>query len=128
MAANAKRYRLSVPEEDAAVAEWLENQLNYSLSIRLLIRQDIMRHGTSDVTCRDVQQTVKKAKPQKQSAAAVTQQPAVYHTPAPVIPTSVSKATESAPVPVTMPAMASVYAAVDDEGDDPGGMLESLLG
>ena len=53
MASNTKRFRLSVPEEDETVKEWLENQVNYSVSIRLLIRQDIAKHGFSDVMCRE---------------------------------------------------------------------------
>ena len=54
MASNTKRFRLSVPEEDETVKEWLENQVNYSVSIRLLIRQDIAKHGFSDVMCREI--------------------------------------------------------------------------
>jgi hypothetical protein len=46
------RYRISVPEQDAGVHEWIRNQLNLSMSLRMLIKDDIHRNGYSDVTCR----------------------------------------------------------------------------
>ena len=46
------RYRFSVPEQDTAVHEWIKNQLNMSMSLRMLIKDDINRNGYSDLTCR----------------------------------------------------------------------------
>ena len=46
------RYRISVPEQDVGVHEWIRNQLNLSMSVRMLIKDDIHRNGYSDVTCR----------------------------------------------------------------------------
>ncbi len=46
------RYRISVPEQDTAVHEWIKNQLNVSMSIRMLIKDDINQNGYSDLTCR----------------------------------------------------------------------------
>ena len=46
------RYRISVPEQDTGVHEWIRNQLNLSMSVRMLIKNDIHQNGYSDVTCR----------------------------------------------------------------------------
>lgn len=46
------RYRFSVPEQDTAVHEWIKNQLNVSMSLRMLIKDDVNRNGYSDLTCR----------------------------------------------------------------------------
>ncbi len=51
---DAKRYRFTVPSEDACVTNWLCSQLNISNSIRNLIREDIRQNGYTDVTCRDI--------------------------------------------------------------------------
>lgn len=53
---DAKRYRLSVPIMDTSVQKWLDAQINLSISIRHLIRDDIAKHGYTDITCRDVEQ------------------------------------------------------------------------
>lgn len=53
---DAKRYRLSVPVMDTSVQKWLDAQINLSISIRHLIRDDIAKHGYTDITCRDVEQ------------------------------------------------------------------------
>lgn len=50
------RYRFSVPEQDAAVHEWIKNQLNVSMSLRMLIKEDVNKNGYSDVTCRVVRE------------------------------------------------------------------------
>lgn len=51
---SVKRYRLNVPKEDMAVQQWLDAQVNQSMSIRALIREDISRNGYTDITCRDI--------------------------------------------------------------------------
>lgn len=61
--ATAKRYRLAVPAEDESVHKWIESQLNMSVSLRQLIREDIKNHGYSDVTCRVVEQGAKRGRP-----------------------------------------------------------------
>lgn len=63
MTATAKRYRLQVPAEDISVQEWIEAQINISTSIRQLIRDDIMKNGYTDVTCRRVEQGPKRGRP-----------------------------------------------------------------
>lgn len=63
MTKTAKRYRLQVPAEDISVQEWIEAQINISTSIRQLIRDDIMKHGYTDVTCRRVEQGPKRGRP-----------------------------------------------------------------
>lgn len=43
-----RRYRVSVPEADESVVTWMELQQNPSLSVRMLIRESIERHGYVD--------------------------------------------------------------------------------
>lgn len=50
------RYRLNVPQADEAVIAWLELQDNPSLSIRMLVRDSIVRQGYVDVVNRPVVQ------------------------------------------------------------------------
>ena len=57
------RYRFAVPTQDASVHEWLESQMNMSMSLRLLIKEDILRNGCTDVTCRVVEQVPKRGRP-----------------------------------------------------------------
>lgn len=54
------RFRLNVPVQDESVVEWIRSQAHLSMSLRLLIKEDISRNGMSDVTCRSV--TVRKAR------------------------------------------------------------------
>lgn len=60
---NPKRYRLTVPQQDTSVQDWLDAQLNISASIRQLIRDDIIKNGYTDVTCRQVEQGAKRGRP-----------------------------------------------------------------
>lgn len=60
---SAKRYRFTVPSQDAYVQEWIEAQINLSTSIRTLIREDIQKNGYTDVTCREVEQRPKVGRP-----------------------------------------------------------------
>ena len=65
------RYRISVPEQDTAVHEWIKNQLNVSMSIRMLIKDDINQNGYSDLTCRvnrELPKTAEKKKKKKVTA------------------------------------------------------------
>ena len=39
------RYRFAVPTQDASVHEWLESQMNMSMSLRLLIKEDIVDYS-----------------------------------------------------------------------------------
>lgn len=58
-----KRYRLTVPNQDKSVQDWIAEQLNISVSIRQLIREDIQKNGYTDVTCRQVEQGAKRGRP-----------------------------------------------------------------
>lgn len=51
---NVSRYRLSVPEADAAVNAWIEKQDNLSVSLRYVIKEAIRNHGMTDVMCMDL--------------------------------------------------------------------------
>lgn len=49
-----EQYRLSVPVADTSVIEWLNAQVSISNSIRLLVREHIIREGYTDPTCRQI--------------------------------------------------------------------------
>lgn len=57
------RFRVSVPVADEAVVAWMELQDNPSLSVRMLIRENIERHGFVDVVNRPVAQLPKRGRP-----------------------------------------------------------------
>ena len=46
------RFRISVPDNDKLVLEWIDAQVSISSSIRMLIKEDVARNGMGDVTCR----------------------------------------------------------------------------
>lgn len=50
---NVNRYRLSVPDADVLVNQWVEKQDNLSFSLRCVIKDVIRRYGITDVTCSD---------------------------------------------------------------------------
>lgn len=62
MGQNDLRYRLNVPPEDESVLQWLEKQKHPSISLRLLIKEDIQRNGFVDVTCRSVEPAVRRSR------------------------------------------------------------------
>ena len=66
------RRRLSVPYEDESVIRWLDCQVNMSVSLRSLIREDIRKNGYTDVTCREVVQGPKVGRPSNAEIAART--------------------------------------------------------
>ena len=57
------RYRFAVPEQDVSVHDWIQAQMNLSMSLRLLIKEDILRNGCTDMTCRVVEQLPKRGRP-----------------------------------------------------------------
>lgn len=61
------RFRLRVPREDTSVAEWWAAQVNPSASVRALIREDIERHGYTDLTSRPVTQQPRRGRPPLQA-------------------------------------------------------------
>lgn len=61
------RFRLRVPREDTSVAEWWAAQVNPSASVRALIREDIERHGFTDLTSRPVTQQPRRGRPPLQA-------------------------------------------------------------
>ena len=50
--ADKKMFEFTVPEKDVSVLKWLDEQDDLSMSLRCLIKEDIMRNGCRDVTCR----------------------------------------------------------------------------
>lgn len=63
-----KRFRISVPEADTSVLEWIGKQQNLSYSIRQLIRDYIEREGYTDATCAAVQQLPRRGRPPKDAS------------------------------------------------------------
>ncbi|MET3172964.1 UNVERIFIED_ORG: hypothetical protein ABIB52_000792 [Arthrobacter sp. UYCu721] len=58
-----QRFRVSVPAADEAVLAWMDLQDNPSLSVRMLIRENIERNGYVDVINRPVAQLPKRGRP-----------------------------------------------------------------
>lgn len=58
-----QRFRVSVPAADEAVLAWMDLQDNPSLSVRMLIRENIERNGYVDVINKPVAQLPKRGRP-----------------------------------------------------------------
>lgn len=95
-----QRFRVSVPAADEAVLAWMALQDNQSLSMRMLIRENIERNGYIDVVNRPVVQLPKRGRPlgsEEEQAVAATfahQVPAAER-PAPVEPVDLDLSAES---------------------------------
>lgn len=63
----ARRFRVSVPDADESVLEWIGAQSDFSASVRALIRDAIERHGYRDATCYPVVQQPRRGRPPKQT-------------------------------------------------------------
>lgn len=63
----SRRFRVSVPDADESVLEWIGAQSDLSASVRALIREAIERHGYRDATCYPVQQQPRRGRPPKQA-------------------------------------------------------------
>lgn len=46
-----KSLKISIPQKDTTVFEWLNHQDNMSMAIRRLIHLDVARHGFRDILC-----------------------------------------------------------------------------
>jgi hypothetical protein len=70
-----QRFRVNVPVADEAVLTWMGLQDNHSLSVRMLIRESIERHGYVDVVNKPVDQLPKRGRPatSEEEAAAAAQ-------------------------------------------------------
>lgn len=67
----SRRFRVSVPDADESVLEWIGAQSDLSASVRALIRDAIERNGYRDATCYPVQQQPRRGRPPKQLDRAV---------------------------------------------------------
>lgn len=67
----SRRFRVSVPDADESVLEWIGAQSDLSASVRALIRDAIERNGYRDATCYPVQQQPRRGRPPKQLDQAV---------------------------------------------------------
>lgn len=66
----SRRFRVSVPDADESVLEWIGAQSDLSASVRALIRDAIERNGYRDATCYPVQQQPRRGRPPKQAEQA----------------------------------------------------------
>ena len=58
------RYSFTVPITDESVKKWIRMQENLGISLRLLIKSDIVRNGYTDTLCRLASQsTVRRGRP-----------------------------------------------------------------
>ena len=62
-APSTSRRRLNIPAGDVSTLEWIDAQENSSLSIRMLIHQQIERDGMIDVFMRPVKQLPRRGRP-----------------------------------------------------------------
>lgn len=116
-----QRFRVNVPAADEAVLEWMAAQHNHSLSVRILIRESIERHGYVDAMNRPVEQLPKRGRPavaEDESAAAREPSTGGAKVPGPVLP---------AQVPPVAPA-ASAPAPLDLDSEDGHTARPELLG
>lgn len=121
-----KYVKLSVPEDDTTVLEWLAVQVNMSDSIRSLIRDDVQKNGYSDLFCREVIPGAKRGRPtnaelqmraeQEESVGSVTRNQSVVEKRAVTKPVKTEK-----PTKVAKP-------VVNQSGDDGFVDPEELLG
>ena len=58
-----KRYRISVPDEDAVFNRFAEAQHNFSFSMRAVVKQFVAEYGYVDATCVDMTSSQSTAKP-----------------------------------------------------------------
>lgn len=63
----SRRFRVSVPDADESVLEWIGAQSDLSASVRALIRDAIERNGYRDATCYPVQRQPRRGRPPKQA-------------------------------------------------------------
>ena len=115
-----KRYRFSVPHADVSINQWVENQSNLSMSLRLLIGECIERHGFGDYTCRERVPGAKRGRPPKSASVDVEEVDSEPMIPAaPVVP--VTQTPAPAPVaatPVVQPAVRKAPAQSTPLSDD----------
>ena len=76
-----QRFRVNVPPADEAVTQWMAAQYNHSLSLRILIREEIQRSGFVDAMNRPVAQLPKRGRPagaeeQREPEAELSPEPA----------------------------------------------------
>lgn len=123
------RFRMNVPQADESVLAWMKVQDNPSLSLRMLVRENIERHGYIDVMNRPVDQLPKRGRPatsEEESAARpepAPAAPALHLVPpaaapdAPAASTDLDLTPDPAPVPELLgiamqsPALAPALAA-----------------
>lgn len=110
-----KRYRFSVPHADVSINQWVENQSNLSMSLRMLIGECIERHGFGDYTCRIRTPGAKRGRPPKTVDADVDEQD--------FEPVALQLPVENEPVNRSVPAQPSVVKPVAPKVPTKSGVL-----
>jgi hypothetical protein len=104
-----QRFRVNVPVADEAVLAWMGVQDNHSLSVRMLIRESIERHGYIDVMNRPVDQLPKRGRPATaEEEAADTARAARAAQPQPTAPPVLHVVPPAAAAPVSPAASADL--------------------
>ena len=117
---NIKRYRLSVPEADTSVNDWIASQDNLSFSLRCIIKDAIARYGLTDVTCiggfhqepqavvlQDANEQLMEPSVPFDDVTAVTRSGKGQTRIAPVIEPQIKEQQEPVPEPVSQPELPS---------------------
>lgn len=114
-----QRFRVNVPAADEAVLAWMAAQYNHSLSVRLLIRESIERHGYVDAMNRPVEQLPKRGRPAVADDDAATE-PSTGQAPhpSPAVLPQLPPAAAAAPVVPAAPATLDLD-RIDDLGSGP---------
>ncbi len=101
------RYHFSAPAADTQISEWAEHQHNLSISIRLVLKDFIARHGLIDVSCLPIMPLTNDCPPTISKTSVDTAQNSVNEpASAPVQTAAEPVVTDTEPVsaPVTAPA------------------------
>lgn len=67
-----RRINLSVPAADESVLRWFDVQDNKSISVRMIVREYIERHGFTDPMCLPVEQGPRRGRPPMGGAGQMT--------------------------------------------------------
>lgn len=113
-----RRFRVTVPADDAAVIQWLDCQHSVSMSLRMLVRAAIEEKGMRDYFATEsgeITQRPKRGRPVVKDEATTEVAPSVEVQTEPAVPVVAAKKT---PTPVaTRPEPKPVQATESDAGE-----------
>lgn len=122
-----RRFRVTVPVDDAAVIQWLDCQHSVSMSLRMLVRAAIEEKGMRDYFATEsgeIMQKPKRGRPVVKDEVVTETAPSVAVQTEPVAPV-VAKAKTPTPV-ATRPEPKPVQATESDTGENKASSASSL--